>query len=125
MRNLIANTDVYTEKELTFLLAKLSNKTVVHLKCVGLLEDQTRANDVWEFYSDKTPLPVLNALINSDSNTREAYVFLNNYDEMQEAYTHWFPMEGELHDDERHLYVKMFIVSPAGEYVLTNERQQS
>lgn len=122
MRTLTYDQDLYTDEDTPRLLAKLSNKFVIQLKCVGLLEFPEKANEVWDWYADKTPLPVLNTLINASADKREAYVLLNTLDEVEDAYQHWFPMESELHDDERHLYVKMFVISPDNVYVFSNER---
>lgn len=125
MTNLIFGENIFTERELQQMLAKISNKWVIHLKCIGLLENPEKERDTWEFYSDKTPIDVLNALINSPKDSREVYALLDNLDEATEAYDHWFAKEGEILDDERHLYVKMIIMSPDMSYVLTNENPAS
>jgi hypothetical protein len=121
MKNLIFGSNIFTEREIQEMLAKFTHKWVVHIKAVGLLENPDKEMDTWQFYSVITPTPVLNALINSAKDSREAYVLLDTMDEATEAYEHWFAKEPELLESERHLYVRMVIMSPDMSYVFTNE----
>ena len=124
MINLEFQNNIFTEKDLTSMFAKLSGKWVVHLKCIGILDEPTRSDDMFDWYADKTPVEVLNVLINSAPDSREAYVLLDNLEQVTEAYEHWFPIQEELLEDENYLYVKFFAVSPDFNYVFTNEKKK-
>lgn len=114
--------NIFDEFEIQKMLAKFSNKWVIHLKAVGVLENREREDEVWEWYQDKTELDVLTALINSNPDSREVYVLMDNQSEATFAYETWFPKEINLSDDERHLYVKITVISPDQSYYFTNEK---
>jgi uncharacterized protein with ATP-grasp and redox domains len=116
--------NIFDELEVQKMIAKFSNKWVFHLKAVGVLENKDRENEVWEWYEDKTELDVLTALMNSDPDSREVYVLMDNLSEATFAYETWFPKEIDLSEEERHLYVKITVTSPDQSYYFTNEKPE-
>jgi len=120
---LIFGTNMFGEYEIHEMLCKFTNKWVIHIKAVGLLETKVDENIVWDWYADKTNIKVLNGLINSGNN-KEIYIVLDNMDDVVDAYESWFPKESELLDDERMYYVKFEAMSPTGDYYFTNEKNE-
>ena len=121
--NLQFGENMFGEPELQQMFSKLTNKWVIHLKAIGLLETNIEEDEVWHWYADKTNVQVLNALINSGS-SREVYILLDSMDDVTDAYEHWFPREGDLLDDERKYYVRFKAMSPDNQYIFTNEKNE-
>jgi hypothetical protein len=118
--NLQFGENIFGEYEIQEMIAKFTNKWVIHLKAVGLIETEVNEDEVWHWYADKTDTQVLNALINSGT-SREVYILLDNMEDTVEAYEHWFPREGDLLDEERKYFVRFKALSPDSQYVFTNE----
>ncbi len=111
--------DIFIESDILPKLAQHTDKSVMHLKAVGILscDDQEKINEVWDFYYDKCDLDVLNVLMQF----KEAYCFFNTYQQAIDAYDEWFPNKNQLLDDENHFYIKVEIVSPDMTLTATNE----
>lgn len=122
---LIFGKNIFDETELQSALARVSGKWVLHLKALGLLKFPERVSDFMDWYADKSNLEVINAVVNSDKNSREVYILLDTKEEIEHAYEHWFPTQLELHEDEYYLFIKLIAVNPDGIIILTNEAPES
>jgi hypothetical protein len=113
------NENIFTEDDIIQQLAIHSNKFVMHLKAVGLIEydDEEKEDAMREFYYDKCDTDVLNILVQF----KEAYCYFETFDQAINAYSEWFPNKNQLLDDEMHLYVRVFLVSPDRSVVAFNE----
>lgn len=122
--NLVFGENVFDEQEIQRMFAKFTNKWVVHLKAVGLVKHKDKRNDFLEWYADKTNVNVLNGILNSDPESRELYVLLENLSEVTHAYETWFPSEMDLTEGEEYLYVRFLAISPDSSYVISNEKPE-
>jgi len=122
---LLNHDNTFCEYQVLEMLATKLGKCVVQLKAVGLLELEdngvARENEVWDYYTDKTRLELLNKLINADDSSREIYVILDSEDDLIEAYETWFPQEIDLTSEERIYYIKFTGLSSDLTISLTNE----
>lgn len=113
--------NIFDEREIQNILSRLSGKWVIHLKAVGLLKYPEKLSNFINWYSDKSHLSVIGAIINSSENSREIYIMLDTQEEVEHAYEHWFPLQSELLDSEDYLFVEFKALSPDGNSFITNE----
>lgn len=123
--NLIFGENVFDEQEIQRMFAKLTGKWVIHLKAVGLVKEKQKRNDFLEWYADKTNIDILNGILNSDPNSRELYVLMDNLSEVTHAYETWFPSQMDLTDSEDYLYVRFLAMSPDFSYIISNEKPEN
>lgn len=117
--NLTLGTNLTDELGLQELFAKTTGKYVMHFKAVGLLENPDREDDFITWHYDHCPLEILNTILGSDA--KEAYLLLDTPEEVLDHYESWFPKQGQLHEDEAYLYVKIIAISPDGATNISNE----
>lgn len=110
---------MFVEDDIIKQLAKHSNKIVMHIKAVGALEcdDPVKEEEVWDFYLNKCNLDVLNILIQE----KEVYCYFDTLDQAVGAFEEWFPNQNQLLEEEKHLFIRTFIVSPDESIIVTNE----
>jgi len=111
--------NIFIEDDILQELAKSSGKIVMHIKAVGAIEcdDPIKEEEISDFYYGKCDTNVLNILIQF----KEAYCYFETVNQAMNAYEEWFPYKKQLLDDEKHLYMRVIIVSPDGSVVINNE----
>lgn len=111
--------NIFIEDDIIGELAKQSQKIVMHIKAIGVIEcnDPIKEEETWDFYFGKCDLNVLNIL----QQFKEAYCYFETEAQAFTAFEEWFPSKKQLLDDEQHLFVKMTLVSPDKSIVMTNE----
>ncbi len=111
--------NIFIEDDIIHQLAKHSNKFVMHIKAVCAIEceDETKEQEVWDFYFGKCDLNVLNILMQF----KEAYCYFETLSQATDAFEEWFPCKKQLLEDEMHLFVKVILVSPDGSLTALNE----